>query len=43
MLFRNKLDAHTFVGPAVIGSTNSSSSEGDALVENTYSLTAEPT
>jgi len=43
MLFRNKLDAHTFAGPGMIGSTNSSSSDDDdALVENTHSLTAEP-
>ena len=31
MLFGNKLDAHTFAEPAMIGSTNSSS-DGDALV-----------
>jgi hypothetical protein len=42
MLFKNKLDAHTFAGPGMIGSTNSSPSDDDARVENTHSLTAEP-
>jgi hypothetical protein len=43
MQFRNKLDARLLEGTAMIGSTNSSSSDGYALVGNTHSLGAGPT
>jgi hypothetical protein len=39
----NKLDAHTLAGPAMVGPTKSSSSDGYALLRNIHSLGAELT